>query len=328
MLHIVNGDATGEPLSRSGVPGTVAVWADILHEGPVRPDLDAAGWREARAQFLGRVGYLSAADALATYAMWDAALATHSSHDEIVIWLEHDLFDQLLLTRHIEWFSRRTSGRTRLSLICIGEFPGIVPFHGLGQLGPTQLASLLSSRHEMTGAEMALGRRAWAAFTAADPEGLQQLLDEDTTTLPFLEGALRRLLEEYPAVGTGLPRTERHVLEVLTTGDRSGMELFRGVQALEDRVFMGDTTFWARVLGLARGDEPLVVLPTAEMVSELPDLSQTAIAITDTGRAVLAGERDWVELGVIDKWIGGVHLNGRTVPWRWDGAAGRLRSIS
>jgi hypothetical protein len=39
---------------------------------------------------------------------------------------------------------------------------------------------------------------------------------------------------------------------------------------------------------------------------------------------VLAGEADHVRLNGIDRWLGGVHLEGDEAAWRWDAAAGRL----
>jgi hypothetical protein len=42
------------------------------------------------------------------------------------------------------------------------------------------------------------------------------------------------------------------------------------------------------------------------------------IEMTDTGRTVLAGSADHIALNGIYRWIGGVHLSGREVPWRWD----------
>jgi hypothetical protein len=27
---------------------------------------------------------------------------------------------------------------------------------------------------------------------------------------------------------------------------------------------------------------------------------------------------DWIELGGTDRWLGGVHLSGKSFPWRWD----------
>ena len=33
---------------------------------------------------------------------------------------------------------------------------------------------------------------------------------------------------------------------------------------------------------------------------------------------MLDGGADHVALNGVDRWIGGVHLQGRAVPWRWD----------
>ena len=46
--------------------------------------------------------------------------------------------------------------------------------------------------------------------------------------------------------------------------------------------------------------------------------------LTDDGRRVLDGAADAVAMDGIDRWICGVHLHGRTVPWRWDPQAGRI----
>jgi hypothetical protein len=48
------------------------------------------------------------------------------------------------------------------------------------------------------------------------------------------------------------------------------------------------------------------------------------IAVTDTGRSVPGGKADHITLNGIDRWIGGVHLLGHWVRWRWDE---RIRKI-
>jgi hypothetical protein len=42
--------------------------------------------------------------------------------------------------------------------------------------------------------------------------------------------------------------------------------------------------------------------------------------LTEAGERVLAGELDFVREFCIDRWIGGVHLTGHEIPWRWDEA--------
>jgi hypothetical protein len=48
------------------------------------------------------------------------------------------------------------------------------------------------------------------------------------------------------------------------------------------------------------------------------------VSLTATGSAVLAGDRDHVGLNGIDRWIGGVHLAGDAVSWRYDDRLERL----
>jgi len=41
----------------------------------------------------------------------------------------------------LDWFSKLSRGKTKLSLICVGEFRGVEDFRGLGQLTGEQLTT-------------------------------------------------------------------------------------------------------------------------------------------------------------------------------------------
>ncbi|MDQ3949616.1 MAG: sigma-70 family RNA polymerase sigma factor [Gemmatimonadota bacterium] len=328
MLHVLNGDSTRGIMERSDIPGAYAVWADVLHEGPVPGDVDDDEFRRVRTRFLTALDdWVSAEEGQAMYRAWDERLASFADYDEVVLWFEHDLFDQLILIRHLDWFARRDYGRggdygrTRLSLICIGEFPGVEGFAGLGQLSPDQLASLLGTRQRVTVRETELARAAWRAFTSSDPTSIERVLERDTSALPFLASALVRFLEEYPAVDSGLPRTERQILDGLARGLTRPVDLFLDSQKLEERIFMGDATFWLRLERLASGPRPLVRLSGRPTGQAFP---KGEIELTDDGRRVAAGEADWIALDGIDRWLGGVHLVGHEASWRWDPRARRL----
>ena len=71
-----------------------------------------------RARYIATRQWATYHDAIRKAREWDATLESFADYDEIVLWFEHDLFDQLLLIRHLEWFSRRDLGDTKLMLIC------------------------------------------------------------------------------------------------------------------------------------------------------------------------------------------------------------------
>jgi hypothetical protein len=335
MLHVTNGDSVAGSLRLSGVPGVVVVWADVLHEGPVPGRLTDAQMRELRARFHAAEGWASYEDDLRRLEAWDRQLEAFSGHDETVLWFEHDLYDQLLLIRHLAWFARRRDA-TGLTLICIADHPEVTPFHGLGQLSPAQLAALAPQRQPITDDQFRAAAAAWGAFTADDPRQLEDVLAGDLTALPHLGPALRRLLEQYPWTTDGLSRTQRQILTAIGGQGASFDELFRRDQQMEQAPFMGDTTLWRHVEQLAEGARPLVAIDPAGATPDRAPMQDTArrrlgavqLRLTDAAAAVLAGEADHVQLNGIDRWIGGVHLRGSESPFRWDPVTQRLAVLA
>lgn len=71
---------------------------------------------------------------------------------------------------------------------------------------------------------------------------------------------------------------------------------------------------------MARAGSPLPAIEPADR----PVDRHTRLHLTGTGARVLADEVDHVALNGIDRWIGGVHLQGYQVPWRWNDGTERL----
>lgn len=331
MLHITNGDSTAGSLRHSGLGGDVLPWRDVLHEGPVPASLSLDELRPIRARFIVEVGMGSADDVLADFAERDATLTRFREHDEVLLWFEHDLYDQLQLIQLLDYFSQQNLGSTHLSLICINAFPGIKPFFGLGQLTPEQLASLYPVRQPISPAMLRLGHDAWDAFRSPDPTALEELLRTDTTILPFLAAAFLRHLEQFPATDSGLSRTERQILQAVAVGARTPVEIFLVDQRQEDAPFMGDWPLWMHLSRLCQVPQPLLALAddtafTFPQQGQSPDaFSAQHLALTPQGHAILAGQADWIRLsGGIERWLGGVHLLGGDAVWRWDRQTQRL----
>ncbi len=300
MLHVTNGDSVS--LDRSGLGGQVLIWRDVLHDGPVPAGLAFDELTRLRSIFLGSVWPGSAPEE--SLAQRDATLARFEEHEEVVLWFEHDLFDQLQLIQILDWLHARSASATRLSMISVDRY--------LGNLTGDQLAALWPNRHTITAREFDLAVDAWRAFRAPDPIDLEALLRRDTSALPFLAGAMRRHLQQFPSVENGLARTEQQILELVEEGQNDFRKLFRADQQREERIFMGDTSFARYIHGLATCRRPLLIDEDG------------VYRITPTGREVLAAQADHVRLNGINRWLGGVHLSGTEALWRWNERAQRL----
>src|SRR5512146_792572 len=117
MLHVTNGDAAAEAIAGTGLAGDLLVWRDVLHEGPVPAGASPTELREIRAGFLARCGWTERGTALADFAARDARLAAaFAAGEEVALWFEEDLFDQLQL---IQVLDRAASGAARSRLTAV-----------------------------------------------------------------------------------------------------------------------------------------------------------------------------------------------------------------
>jgi RNA polymerase sigma factor (sigma-70 family) len=317
ILHICNGHATMNPLRVAGVPGRFRLSCDPLLLGPC-PRLWGEPWRDLRVQFLTGGSTPPAGAPDPGEEIWDDDVERALSADgldEIVLWYEHDLYDQLLLIRLLALVARHTGARRRLSLVCIGVHPAVPAFKGLGQLTPDQLASLFETRASITDEMIALGRDAWTAYTASDPREIELFLERDLTALPFLGRALRRHLEEYPGVDDGLSRTERHLLALVHDGVVEPRAVWRALHDAEDCYYIADSWLLRLLESLAGPPAPLVVV-NGNMAALLTAAKST-LSLTPLGEAVLRGRTDWLASAGIDRWLGGVHLTDPATAWRW-----------
>ena len=324
MLHIHNGDSAAGIARRSNLPGEHLAWREALMCGPAPAGLPEAEWRQVRAKHLAEAYDLSADECEKSLRDQDEALAKFVDHEEVVLWFEHDLFCQIQLMYLLNWFAHRLSGPTRLSLICIGEFPGITDFRGLGQLNPEQMSSLFPQRHEVSSLELELGMRAWAAYSSADPSDIVEVLAGDTSALPFLRSAFEKHLAQFPSVRNGLGQIENKALKLIARGALRFTSLFQEFGTDEPDYGLGDAQFMLLLRQLATSPQPSLTISRGADPSET-SWSNLSFSLTANGESVLNGTDDYVALNGIDMWLGGVHLKGEDASWRWDEASQALR---
>lgn len=334
-LHVTNGDAAAGGLARSGLPGDILTWRDILHDGPVPPDSDLAAFRQVRAAFLASRGWTSIEDVLVDVESRDARLAEIGAGHEIVLWFEPDLFDQLQLIQILARLAiRDEADRPRLTIVPADCF--------LGPLEHTKFAPLYTARRDVRADDLQHGMDAWRAFTADGPDALLTMAEHlgravpartysasDTVRLPFLASALRRQLEEYPDADHGLSRSERQLCEALAPGEITMAKLYKASHhASESWIWLGDWSFAWYVQRLSDCAHPLVTHTNGSRVlapgrnRDARTFWERTVKLTPLGQEVVRARADAIASNGIDRWIGGTHLT-TARHWRWDGRAGR-----
>ena len=258
-LHITSGDSAGGSLAKSGISGEVFVWHDILYDGPRNPGWPDDDTLDARAQFLEQAtgGGLRREHVLETLQSQYRRLAATADYERIVLWFDACLFDQSMLSHVLTCL--RYQGVKEANLLCVDAFPGIVPFNGLGQLLPEQLASVYDQRRPVTDPQFRFAEVVDKAFATQEPTLLAELSRSTDAPLPWIPAAAARWLQEQPDPATGLGRLEHIALEAIRGGCETPGEIFSTVSANDTHPqFWGDTTLWAKINALADRKPPLV----------------------------------------------------------------------
>ncbi|MDQ2992491.1 MAG: hypothetical protein M3R30_06715, partial [Candidatus Eremiobacteraeota bacterium] len=159
-LHITNGDPVLYLFRKAGIQGAQIAWRDVLHEGPVRPGpLESVSG--VRARYLNERGYGNPIKINREFEVRDATLRRAKEFDELTLWFEHDLFDQLQLLQILDTVAALDLEPGRVTIVQSD--------HYLGTLDANELAALHPKRRTITDGIIASAQAAWAAFTCDDP---------------------------------------------------------------------------------------------------------------------------------------------------------------
>ena len=308
ILNITNGESAVSLMKEANIPGTLLPWNDVLHEGPLPSDLSLDELSKVRAKFIVERGWGEPESVSSLFSKRDSELKNINKYDKVILWFEHDLYDQLQIIQILDWFYENPPKGIQLSIICTDRY--------LGKLTPDDIKGLIQHEEQITEAHLKLSNQAWAALRSNTPIKWCELLNIDTTVLPFLEGAVLRLLEEFPSNKNGLSRTAEQALRIISNGERFPGRVFGRNQQLEERVFLGDSSFLLVLRELLESETPLIVLSEGKALSSLTTRDQE-LAITPVGLDVLAGRVNWLEVSNINRWIGGVHLKPSNI-WCWN----------
>lgn len=319
-LNITNGDSAVGSLSDAGIEGKIIAWRDVLHEGPVDASLPLDELSKQRARFIAGNNWGDFSHISGNFVERDRMIQHLDYFDEVVLWFEDDLYDQLQLIQLLDFFANGAAQSKKISLIVVD---GYIP-----PLSAEELRRLDEERPTVKPEQLELARRAWSAFGSSDPTGIERILQGSTSALPYLERALTRQLEEFPSTINGLSRSEREALTAINEGHVTPVGAFLEVAKKQESIFLGDLVFYSYLERLSGKEHPLVtwtdgspvVAPTA---AEARDFVNGELQLTPLGRDVLAGKKDWQSINTQPRWLGGVEIKPAS-SWRWDPGTRRL----
>ncbi|SHL27801.1 DUF1835 domain-containing protein [Roseibium suaedae] len=313
-LHIRCGNDIEQALKLAGFTGDFLQYADPICQGPL---VDSPHALQQRAEFIASEYPGEAVEpTLAKLQAAEDRLNAARSYGRIVLWFEHDPYDQILLVKLLNQFRKAGLTGKRIELVSLERFPGISKFIGIGQLSPTALRLMFSRRQTVPESAFALAEKTWSALTGDDPGKLVETAQSPSPALPFLRRALSRYLSEMPGTANGLSFTEQAILTCLREGPLPWGKVFaRFMQTIDPLPFHGDLMFLGTMVRLRDAGRPAVSCPETSFHGGT--WGQAVFSLTPVGHALLAGEIDWKDCAPRLRQQGGISFFD-DADWRFD----------
>ncbi|HEY9708088.1 MAG TPA: hypothetical protein V6D48_07765, partial [Oculatellaceae cyanobacterium] len=108
-------------------------------------------------------------------------------------------------------------------------------------------------------------------------------------------------------------------LEILADKKTMAVGKLFGTLVLEKEPlpYLGDTMYWHVLTEMLQSNRPPFEITTESI--EQPWYKRV-LQLTETGRALVRGEVNWLEIGSCDRWVGGIHIISGQPLWMWDEA--------
>src|SRR5512138_29946 len=104
-LHITNGDSAANGMRDGGIEGEIIPWRDVLHEGPVPLTETLDELSRIRAEWLAEEELGGRESLVRDFHQRDDMLRRYTDFDEVVLWFEWDLYDQLQLIQILDFLA-------------------------------------------------------------------------------------------------------------------------------------------------------------------------------------------------------------------------------
>jgi hypothetical protein len=326
-LHIRCGTDLGTTLPAGGFKGDFLEYSDPYGQGPI---LLNDNFINTRAKFLhesydplfenrqddSRKAKTLEATLTGLNTANDKLKQAAQQYKRVVLWFEHDGYDQLILAKLLSFYARNNMPE-KLEIISINHFPGSARFIGLGQLPPEAIRLLWQQRQTVNQQQLKLGEQIWNALGESSPLPLYEVTkSKDIKHLPYMGAALQRHLQELPSTRNGLSLTEQLSLEMLNEGGISAGQLFKKLVSDRDPLpWLGDIMYWFILQSMIQVTQPVFEISECDLKKPW---HERLLTITDTGKKVLTGTQGWLSLNPPNRWLGGIKLRASHPCWHWN----------
>lgn len=223
IIHVLNGDSSVELLKKSGLEGEIAVWRELLCEGPLDKDFASDNfWLKRYAYFKEELGVekLEYFDKTIKEIL---KIEDLSQYSEVVLWFEFDLFCQINLLAACSYLLENFNKEVKLSLVCVGKVKGKERLQSLSNFTSEEFVHLYKNKLNLSKSNLIFADECWKLYVENDNEKLKNFKFRKPK-FEYLQLAIDQHLKRFPSEN-GLNEIDTKILEIIKENSYSNNEI-------------------------------------------------------------------------------------------------------
>lgn len=237
LLHILNGDSSKNLFSKTNINGETAVWREVLVHGPLFYNIDTEIFWEMRSQFIEKA-YGAKLASYRRKVLMEFQKIRQFDGDEVILWFEYDLFCQVNMIALLSYFLKRKR-RYKISLVCVGNYPGYDKRVGLGEIPYKDYENLFENRSPLTREDLLMADKAWMYYCGMDIGKLRTIKSDK---LEYLPAAMRSAIKTFRH-DNHLSTIERFILKTINENEFDEKQLIKYLLENDTEYGFGDLQY-------------------------------------------------------------------------------------
>lgn len=213
ILHITNGDDFTLKLKSLNLQGDIITWREMLCEGKTETSVGSESFWKTRFDFLHKNYKITKSWYVEKTLKEYRSLCNHKQQDQIILWFDCDLFNQVNMLAVISWLKHHRK-YAEIYLASSGNIDETNTLYNLSDLDDSQLLKLYENKIWLTQDDIEYADYVWQLYCSDNPIRLQNLTDFPNYHFDYLSDAIQAHLKRFPSIRNGLNQVENNILKI------------------------------------------------------------------------------------------------------------------
>ena len=289
ILHITSGDDLTENIRQLKIPGDIAIWREMLSEGPTVANVGSPEFIKVRKAFLKSTYGVTAAEYQEKFLDELEKIGDIGQYTQVVLWFEFDLFSHMNMLALIS-FLMQNERNVPFYLVCSGRLKGEIELQPLSELPIKHLEKHYKCKIELNRDDLEIATLIWELYCGDKPKRLVSEIRK-TSNFEYLSSCIRAHIERFPNAKTGLNTLESNVLKLIQEHEISSLNQLLGY-ALKYQGYYG------------YGD--IQMQKVLDKLKGFYKTTRSAVSLNENGIKALEGKENFYQKLKDDEYFGGV----------------------